>query len=234
MPVIGNRQPYRPLAPRHRDRAPCRPAVPQYIRRRLPDHPAEQGLGPRRERRSGAVHRHRDARRRQRRARPVEVGGQAALPVPRHRLADLGQRLASHRLDVRDLRDGRVHVGAGQPAGGLGLHDDHGQGVAEEVVQVAGEAQAFLLDRAPGEFLAGGAQVAYRVGEGEDRRRDHRGDRRGVRRVQAAPAVLDDTDHPGERHPYRRARGQSEQREEQQPGAAVAEAQGAGHRGQQD
>ncbi|GAV40309.1 hypothetical protein Saa2_03198 [Streptomyces acidiscabies] len=192
---------------------------------------------------AGFCDRRGDAGGREGRAGAGQFGREAALPVAGDRLADLRQGLAAHRLDVRDLDQGRVQVPGCQAAGGLRLHDDHREGVAQQVVQVTGEAEPLLLHRAPGEFLAGGAQFPDRVREGEDSRRHQRRDPGRVRRVEAVPALVHHPDRAGEgrqgeahpaqvRHPDHRARREAEQREEQQPGAAVPQGQRAGDQGQ--
>lgn len=111
-------------------------------------------------------------------------------------------------------------------------------------MQIAGEPHPLLLDRTPGQFLAGLPQLPYRLGEGHDRGRHHRGDPRGVRGVESAPAVAVDGDRAGDhghhrpdppqvRQPHDRARREAEQGEEQQPVAAVRQCQTAGDQAQQ-
>lgn len=117
--------------------------------------------------------------------------------------------------------------------------------MAEQVVQVAGEAQAFLLHGAAGQFLAGGSQFPYRLGEGEDRRRHHGGQEGAVRDVDRVPARPEEGDQRRERGqaeaeltepraPQNGSGGQAQQRKEVQPVAAVREGQPAGDQAHQN
>ena len=89
-----------------------------------------------------------------------QLAGQGHLAVAGHGRADVGQRLPGQPLDLGDLGLGPVRVEPDQPAGQLGLDRDDGQRVAEDVVQVAGEPVALVLDRQPGDLLAGRGQLA--------------------------------------------------------------------------
>ena len=91
----------------------------------------------------------------QRRAGLGQLLREARLAVAADRLADLGQRPPGRRLDVAHLRRGPRRVALGQPARQLALQRDQRQGVAEQVVQVAGEAQPLLGDGEAGELVPG-------------------------------------------------------------------------------
>ena len=56
----------------------------------------------------------------------------------------------------------RVGIALDEPRGELALERDHGQAVAEQVVQVARDPQPLLGDGEPRELLAGVAQLAVR------------------------------------------------------------------------
>lgn len=211
----------------------------------LPDHPAQQGRGLRRQRGPGLAYDGLDAGGGERTPGPVQLGGQARLAVASDGLPDLGERLPAHRLDVTYLLQGRVHVPGRDPAGGLGLHDDHREGVAEQVVQVAGEAQPLLVHGGPGQFLPGVAELLDRLRQGQDGGGDHARQQGSVGDAQGVHAARPSRDHcrhggHGEHHrtepaaPDDRAGGEAQQREEQQPVAAVGQREGAGDRPQRD
>ena len=71
----------------------------------------------------------------------VPAGEQAEQP------AHLGQPLAARVLDGRQRGTGGVGVGVDGPLAGLGLDDDDAHAVRDEVVQLAGDAGAFVGDR---------------------------------------------------------------------------------------
>ena len=100
-----------------------------------------------------------DPGRRQRHPRALQLTVERRLAVAADRLAHLAERLAGDLLHVGDL--GRRPVGAvgQQPAGELGLDRDHRQRVAEQVVQVTGEALALGGDRGAGQLGAGLAEL---------------------------------------------------------------------------
>ncbi len=121
-----------------------------------------------------------DARRRQRHPRSLQLLVQRRLPVAAHRLAHLAQRLAGHPLHVGDLGGRPLGIDRHQPPGQLGLDGDHRQAVAEQVVQVTGEALALGRHRAQGqlgarlvELVVAHAQVAHEHQQQPDADRAH-------------------------------------------------------------
>jgi hypothetical protein len=91
-------------------------------------------------------------------------------------LADLGEGLTADGLDVRDLDEGGVQIAGSEATGGLGLDHHHGQGVAQQIVQVTGETQPLLGDGVPRQLLAGVPELSDGTEEGEDRRGDEAGE----------------------------------------------------------
>ena len=78
----------------------------------------------------------------------ADLGGERAHAVAGHRLAHLLEGAPCDLLEVVDLVTSLVVLAALEAATGeLGLEHDHRQAVAQQVVQVAGEAQALLGDR---------------------------------------------------------------------------------------
>ncbi|GAA3071099.1 hypothetical protein GCM10020254_13610 [Streptomyces goshikiensis] len=180
-----------------------------------------------------------DARRRQRAPGPVEFGGEAGLAVAGDGLPYLGQRLPAHRFDVADLAEGGVDVAGRDPAGHLRLHHDHREGVAQQVVQVAREAQPLLVDRRPGQLLPGVPQFTHGLGQGEDGRGDGARHQGPVHHPDRVPALVvpghrrrrggDREQHPPEGAAAEHgAGGESQQREEEQPVAPVGGGEGEG------
>ena len=96
---------------------------------------------------------------RERDPRPGQLAGQGQLAVALDRTAYVGERVAAEPLEVGDLGAGPLEVDVEEPLGELGLHRDHGERVAEDVVQVAGEAGALVLDGEAGVLLLGVDQV---------------------------------------------------------------------------
>src|SRR6185369_6366802 len=86
-----------------------------------------------------------------------DLGGEGDVAVAGDRVPHVGQRLAGQPFHVGDLGLGPVRVQPYQAAGQLG-HD--GERVAEDVVQVAGEPVALVLDREPADLLPGGVELA--------------------------------------------------------------------------
>ena len=135
------------------------PAVPDHVGDALADGPGEQlaqvgGHVVGRVRQLGL-----DLGRRQRRAGAGQLTGQGQLAVALHGAAHVGQRVAGEPLEVGELGPGPLRVDVEQPVGQLGLDGDHGQRVAEDVVQVAGEPGALVLDGERGVLLVGPHQV---------------------------------------------------------------------------
>jgi hypothetical protein len=129
--------------------------VPQHVGGGLPDHPPEDGVHRARQRLPSSRRPERDAGRGQRRPRLGEGLGEADLPVAAHRVTDLGQRPPRGGLDVGHLLPGPDRVVLGQPAGELALERDQRQAVAQQVVEVTGEAQSLLGDGVADQLLAG-------------------------------------------------------------------------------
>ena len=219
--------------------------MPHHVGHPLPHHPGHQRLGPRRQRRPLLAHRRLDPRGAQRGAGPVQLGGEGDLPVAGDRLADLGQRLAPDRLDVRDLRQRRLEVARRQPARRLRLDHHHRQRVAEQVVQVAGEPQPLLGDRGTGQLLPGLAQLADHLVQRQERGDQPARDKGVVAGGRGAPGVVavPARDHSGgarQRHqpqPQPAAALDAAQRdgqrdEQQQPVPPVGEGPRVGDRGQ--
>ena len=96
-----------------------------------------------------------DAGRRQRPPRAVQLAAQPLGPIADHGGPHLGQRLAPDPLDVPHLVAGPRRLALRQPRGQLGLQDDHRQGVAEQVVQVARDALPLGERREPLDLLVG-------------------------------------------------------------------------------
>ena len=96
-----------------------------------------------------------DARGVERGARARELGVEHRLAVAADRLADLAQRVARDALDVADLGRRGLGVVGQPPARELGLDRDDRQRVAEQVVQVAGEALALVGHGQAGDLGAG-------------------------------------------------------------------------------
>ena len=197
-----------------RDRAGARAAVAHDVRGRLAHGPGQQaldlgrqpsGASPRRGSRCPAAASAVRA--------PSSSSASASRAVAADRLAHLGQRLpgrpAATSVELRRA------PGAGSRrrsfAASSLLSAISGERVAEQVVEVAGDAQPLLLDGEPGELLACGAQLAVRLGlaaerghqqaDGEDR--EHVGRDRGVVRAAHREAGA----HPGRGDGDDRARG---------------------------
>ena len=120
-------------------------AVPDHVGDALADRPGEQLAQLARARRRWSCGRSASiSAAAQRRPRPGQLAGQGQLAVALHRPAHVGQRVAAEPLEVGELGAGPVRVDVEQPVGELGLDRDHGQRVAEDVVQVAGEPVALV------------------------------------------------------------------------------------------
>jgi hypothetical protein len=130
----------------------------------------QPGIGRQRHRR--AVDRRLDVRRAQRRPRALELGVETGAVVPADRLADLAQRIAGDGLDVGDVGRRRLGVIGQAPARELRLQRDDRQRMAEEVVQVAGEARALVGHGESRRLGAGVDQLA--IGAHDLAHRDHR------------------------------------------------------------
>ena len=146
------------------------------VRRALAHRPGQHRLGvgrQRRRRRRRAAPRSR--RPRARCARPPSSLRQRRVPVAADRLAHLRQRAARDRLESAISRGRLVRASRQQPPGQLRLERDHRQAVAEQVVQVAREAQALLGDGQLGEL--GARRRAARCCADEPAERDEQGRR---------------------------------------------------------
>ena len=135
-----------------------RPAVPDHVGHALPYRPAEQ-LAPRgRKLGDGGRQVGRDARRVQRRPGAGQLLLAASPRGTPRRCRGRRRAPPGQPLHVGDLGRRPRRVQRQQPAGELGLDRDHGQRVAEDVVQVAGGPGAFLGDRQPGDLVLGRGQ----------------------------------------------------------------------------
>ncbi|CAM5480259.1 hypothetical protein SPURM210S_04036 [Streptomyces purpurascens] len=96
-----------------------------------------------------------------------EFGAQAGTSVAGDGLAYVHQGLAADLLDVGDLlgQGCLVRLPGQHQAGQLALERDQGEGVAEQVVQVPGQAQALLVG---GELGDGGAGLAQGDGRPDE------------------------------------------------------------------
>ena len=92
----------------------------------------------------------------------------------RHGGADVGQRAAASAARPRRSPGGPLRVALGQPSGEAGLDRDRGQRVAEQVVQVAGDAGALVLGGQPGDLGAGRGELDVRPDDREERRTSRR------------------------------------------------------------
>ena len=111
-------------------------------------------------------------RRAQHLLRGRELGGEGDDPVVRHRGAHVGQRPAGQLLDLADLDRGAFRVVLGEALGEPGLDRDRRERVAEQVVQVAGDAVA-LAFRGERRHLGPGL-VERVVGADDPEERPHR------------------------------------------------------------
>ncbi|RIH76340.1 hypothetical protein Mterra_03888 [Calidithermus terrae] len=91
---------------------------------------------------------------------PGELALQAPRLVALHRLAHLGGGLAADPLDLAHLAGGSSRVALGELGGELGLEGDDREGVAQQVVQVAGDALALGDGRQALVLLGGLHQLA--------------------------------------------------------------------------
>ena len=139
------------------DGAVRRAAVADDVRRRLAHGPGQHRLAAGGSATSGAC-RWRRCPPRERHPRAGQLVDKRRLAVAADRLAHLAQRRARDVLDVGESRAARLRVGVQQPRGELGLQRDHRQAMAEQVVQVAREAQPLLGDGAPRDLAARLAQ----------------------------------------------------------------------------
>src|SRR5262249_39767586 len=136
------------------DRAVLRAAVPNDVRRTLADGPGEHGVHVLREHDLTLAERAVDARGRERLLRPFELVCERQPPVALNSLADAGERIAGHRLDVVQLGRGTLRLALDELARQLALQCDHRQAVTEQVVEVTGDSQPLLRDGQPRQLLA--------------------------------------------------------------------------------
>ncbi len=147
--------------------------MPDHVGDALADRPAEQRVRRGRERRAGAADRGVHAAVRQRHPGGVQFVGQAAAAVAADRLPHLVQGPPSHGLDVGGLLGRHHRVALGEQPDGLRLHHHQRQRVAEQVVQVAGEAQPLARHGRLGEFLPRVPEHADDGEQPQDDRGDH-------------------------------------------------------------
>ena len=131
---------------------------------------------------------------RERDPRPDQLAGQRDVAVALHGAAYVGERVAAEPLEVGDLGAGPLDVDVEELLGQLGLDRDHGERVAEDVVQVAGEAGALVVDGEAGVLVLGVDEVdvaGHHRAEAEDR---HGGGHDPERRADLAAPVLAGTE----------------------------------------
>ena len=71
--------------------------------------------------------------------------GQGAVTQPHHGFPDFPQRIAGNRLDIRQFLPDTSGIRLEQALGDLGLQRHDGQGVAQQIVQIAGDPLALGL-----------------------------------------------------------------------------------------
>ena len=91
--------------------------------------------------------------------RPDQLAGERDVAVALDRAAYVGERVAAEPLEVGDLGAGPVDVDVEELLGELGLDRDDRERVAEDVVQVAGEAGALVVDGEAGVLELGVDEV---------------------------------------------------------------------------
>jgi hypothetical protein len=132
--------------------------VPDDVGDRLPDGPGEQFPVAAGYLVGGAGHERLHVRGGQRRPGRGDLAGQADAAYSHGGGPHVGQGVAGQRLQVGELPAGPVQVDVEQALRQFGLDGDHGQRVAEDVVQVVGDAGAFVLHGQVGDLLLGGEQ----------------------------------------------------------------------------
>ena len=201
--------------------APSGAAVPDHVGDALAHRPREQLAPVGRHVVGGVRELGGDLGRGQRRPGAGELAGERQLAVAVDRASYVGQRVAREPLEVGQLGPRAVGVDVDQPVGQLGLHRDHGQGVAEDVVQVAGEPVALVVQGQPGVLLAHGQHLGVavdRLRDAPDRQgRDQRAEEDALVAVPAG-------------HPHGRGVRRERHDDRHQPGPARLEAHHAGHR----
>jgi hypothetical protein len=156
-------------------------AVPDDVGRRLPDGPRQRRLDRRGDGLGLALDPALDAGGLQQRAGRVELLGQGRLPEAGDQVADAPQRLPRGQRHLPDP----VAARAGRLQGGqLALQDDQREGLAELVVEVAGDPKALVPGRQALDLVPRRLQPLGRRHVAPDRHRrrpeqDH--DDRGVR-----------------------------------------------------
>src|ERR1700733_13123022 len=121
-----------------------RAAVPDDVRRALAHGPGEHGLDARVERDGSRMDVGLDAGGGQGHAGAGQLTLEGWLVVAADRLAHLAERFARDLLELGDLTGGGVGPRIEEATGELGLERDDRQGVAQQVVQITGEALALL------------------------------------------------------------------------------------------
>lgn len=95
-----------------------------------------------------------------------ERGGLAFLPKNGQEAAHLGQGLAPRLLDGEQRLAFALLLGREQPAYGAGLNRHHADRMGDDIVELAGDSPALLLDRAQG--VGGGQMLDSRLRRAEE------------------------------------------------------------------
>jgi hypothetical protein len=130
-----------------------RAAVPDHVRRPLAHRPGEDGVDRFRQHACLVLYPAGDACRFEHLAGTGELLVERGPPVAGDGLADLAQGLTRHVFDVMNLCRRLLRRRGKEPAGQLALECDEGEAVAEEVVQIPGEAQPLFADGKTGELF---------------------------------------------------------------------------------
>nr|AEM44315.1 two-component system sensor kinase [uncultured bacterium] len=223
--VIGEGETYRPLLPYRCDRTAVGLAVPQHVRKPLAQDGGQYGVDVPGERAAFDPRDGVDVERGQHGHGVGDLSGQAHVAVSGGYRPYVGQRLARGLQNLCELLLGAVRLAGQQPVGQLAFEGDGGQAVAQQVVEVAREAQPFLVDGEPGQVGAGLVNLRHQVrqpGETEDHQAGQDGGDGGVRDVAPAQAhvELQDVHAEGQQAegcPGQRVRQDQQGRAAQQP-----------------
>ena len=189
------------------------------VRRGLTDRPGKDGIDFVRQPRGDCVDPAVDPGRSECLDRALESVGKGETPIALHCPAHIGERLAGDALDLPQLRLRAAGVALKEPGRQLGLERDQREGLAEQVVKVAGDPEALLGDGKPGPFLArpakltvcpGGASQGGRHGSHSEDGQRPGGDGRAVG---AGDRETEPTEHgTGRGHRHRRRQREDDAR----------------------
>src|SRR5579885_3790365 len=100
---------------------------------------------------------------------PLEFTRQGSLPVASHRLAHLLERRAGSRLNIAHLALGSLRVFRDQLLSQFAFERNQRETPAQQIMQIAGKAQALLRDGQAGDLPTSQAQFPIRAkGAAED------------------------------------------------------------------